>query len=240
MKQLFYTILIVFALASCRQAATKASYDVDPNNREIVAEEVLQASSYTYILANEKGQKYWVAITTTAVETGKTYFYSQWMEMTNFHSKDLDRDFDHILFVGDLADFPIPAKSATGDHMPQQVPQKAATPNVKQNIQIDPVEGGVLLQQLFDQAADYSGKTVKVAGEVTRFNSGIMGKNWAHIQDGTSSGEMFDLTLTTDEMLSVGDIAVFEGTITLNKDLGSGYFFSVLMENARVSKLQVY
>ncbi|GAB1419120.1 hypothetical protein MASR2M12_18850 [Bacteroidales bacterium] len=237
MKDLNILFLFVLLLHSCAGTGTKPDYDVDPNNREIIAEEVLQTSSYTYIHANEKGRQYWIAVTSTPAEKGKTYYFSQWMEMTDFHSKELDRDFDQILFVGDLATFPVPAKSAITT---QPVPQQAKTPNTKQDVHIEAVEGGVRLQELFGDPDKFSGKKVKITGQVTKFNSGIMGKNWVHIQDGTSLGEFFDLTITTDEMLSVGDVAVFEGIITLNKDLGSGYFFSVLMEDARVSSQKVF
>lgn len=41
-------------------------------------------------------------------------------------------------------------------------------------------------------------------------------------------------------MLNVGDVAVFEGVVTLNKDLGSGYFFKILLEDAKVSKLSIH
>ncbi len=237
MKNLNILLLFAFLIHSCTGTGTKPEYDVDPNNREIVAEEVLQTSSYTYIHANEKGKQYWLAVTSTPAEKGKTYYFSQWMEMTDFHSKELNRDFDQILFVGDLATYPIPAKSAMTT---QPIPQQAKTPNTKQDVYVEAVEGGVRLQELLEDPNKFSGEKVKIRGQVTKFNSGIMGKNWVHIQDGTSFGEAFDLTITTNEMLTVGDVAVFEGLITLNKDLGSGYFFNVLMEDAKVSNQKVY
>lgn len=237
MKNLNILLLFAFLIHSCTGTGTKPEYDVDPNNREIVAEEVLQTSSYTYIHANEKGKQYWLAVTSTPAEKGKTYYFSQWMEMTDFHSKELNRDFDQILFVGDLATYPIPAKSAMTT---QPIPQQAKTPNTKQDVHVEAVEGGVRLQELLEDPNKFSGEKVKIRGLVTKFNSGIMGKNWVHIQDGTSFGEAFDLTITTNEMLTVGDVAVFEGLITLNKDLGSGYFFNVLMEDAKVSNQKVY
>jgi hypothetical protein len=35
-------------------------------------------------------------------------------------------------------------------------------------------------------------------------------------------------------MLNVGDVVVIEGTVTLNKDFGSGYFFEVILEDSVV------
>ncbi len=232
--------MISLAVASCSSGNQKVEYVVDPNNREIIAGDVLQTSSYTYILANEKSQQYWIAVSKTEASAGKTYYFAEWMEMQNFHSKELDRDFDRILFVGDLSTFPIPAKGKPMTPNANAMPQQKKTPAVKQDIKIEPVEGSLPLQQLFDNPSAFAGKTVKIAGQVTKFNSGIMGKNWAHIQDGSANEDFFDLTVTTNDMLNVGDVAVFEGVVTLNKDLGSGYFFKILLEDAKVSKLSIH
>lgn len=238
MKKLFLLSVLVSLLAGCGQQGVKVDYAVDPANREIVAGDVLQASSYTYILANEKSQQYWIAVSRADVETGKTYYFSESMEMVNFHSKELDRTFDLILFVGNLSDMPVPAQSQAA--RPQMsMPQASKTPAVKQDIKVEPVEGSMPLQQLFDKPDNFSGKVVKVAGQVTKFNSGIMGKNWVHIQDGSANEDFFDLTITTKDDVAVGDVVIFEGTITLNKDLGSGYFFKILMEDAKASKLSL-
>ena len=69
-------------------------------------------------------------------------------------------------------------------------------------------------------------------GKVTKVNSGILGKNWVHIQDGTEAEGNFDLTVTTQETAKVGDVVVVQGKITLNKDFGSGYKYDVIMEEA--------
>jgi len=61
-----------------------------------------------------------------------------------------------------------------------------------------------------------------------------MGKNWIHIQDGTDYKGSFDLAITSAISVMVGDTLTFEGKITLDKDLGYGYFFDVLMEDAQV------
>ncbi len=62
-----------------------------------------------------------------------------------------------------------------------------------------------------------------------------MGKNWIHVQDGSSHDDNFDLTVTTDATATVGDTITVSGNITLDKDFGYGYFYPVLMENATVN-----
>jgi len=61
-----------------------------------------------------------------------------------------------------------------------------------------------------------------------------MNKNWVHIQDGSSYDGLFDLTITTLDRANVGEVAVFEGVITLNKDFGAGYKYDVIMEDAKL------
>ena len=58
-----------------------------------------------------------------------------------------------------------------------------------------------------------------------------MGKNWIHIQDGTSNEGNFDFTTTTD-VVEINDEVTFKGKISLEKDFGSGYFYDVIMEDA--------
>jgi hypothetical protein len=97
---------------------------------------------------------------------------------------------------------------------------------------VPPAEGSITIAQLYSEKKSYSGKRVSVTGQVTRFSPEIMGKNWIHLQDGTEFDGSFDLAITSDVSVGVGDTITFEGEITLDKDLGYGYFFDVLMENA--------
>ena len=97
-----------------------------------------------------------------------------------------------------------------------------------------PAEGGITIAELFTKRDIYAGKTVKIRGEVVKYNSDIMKTNWVHIQDGTNDSGNFDLTITTSDVVKVGDVVIFEGAITLNKDFGAGYSYEVIMQNARL------
>ena len=63
-----------------------------------------------------------------------------------------------------------------------------------------------------------------------------MKKNWVHIQDGTKDAGKFDLTVTTQDSVKVGDVVIFEGVAAFNKDVGAGYFYEILLEDAKVKK----
>jgi hypothetical protein len=116
--------------------------------------------------------------------------------------------------------------------------QKSSGPvkTEKMNAKVEPCEGCVKLSDLFSGKKTYEGKTIKITGKVTKFNAGIMGKNWIHIQDGSEYEGEYDLTVTTSGEAAVGDIVTLEGKITLDKDFGYGYFYKIIMEDGVIAR----
>jgi hypothetical protein len=110
---------------------------------------------------------------------------------------------------------------------------KAKVSREKINVNIESCEGCITIADLLDNKKSYSGKIVKIKGQVTKFNQSIMGRNWVHIQDGSAYRGDFDLTITTDVVAPIGDTLTFEGTIVLDQDFGYGYKYDVLMENGK-------
>jgi len=141
----------------------------------------------------------------------------------------LKRTFPSILFVDKFSDQPIIAKITMADSTKGK---QAAV--AKEGIKVDPAKGGITIAELYANREKYAGKTVKVRGEVVKYAADIMKTNWVHIQDGTRSGDSFDLAITTDDVTKVGDVVTFEGTVTLKKDFGAGYFYEVIIEKAKL------
>jgi hypothetical protein len=106
----------------------------------------------------------------------------------------------------------------------------------KADIKVEPCADCITIAKLLADKKTYEGKLIKIKGQVTKYNGGIMGKNWVHIQDGTEYKDGFDLTVTTDITVAVGQIVTFEGKIALDKDFGYGYSYNVLMEEGKVSQ----
>ncbi|MCK9449054.1 MAG: hypothetical protein M0Q41_08765 [Bacteroidales bacterium] len=235
------TLLLIVSVA-CRQSSTsKVSYQVDPYNTKIIADEVLQTNSYTYVLAGEKNLQYWIAINKADINKGKTYYYSESMEVHNFHSKELNQTFESILFVGNLSSQPIPASNRTESVLPSMGSSSGTPflPRIKTDT-LNRVDGSLSLAELYEHRHELEGTTIKVVGEVMKYNPAIMGRNWVHIQDGTGKESFFDLTVTTHDMVSVGDIVLFEGVLTLGKDLGSGYYYEIILEDAKGARLSLH
>jgi hypothetical protein len=103
----------------------------------------------------------------------------------------------------------------------------------KIDVKIEPCKDCIKISDLLANKKNYSGKTIRVTGQVTKYNAGIMGKNWIHIQDGSEFDGGFDLVITSDQPAAVGQTITFEGKIVLDKDFGYGYTYAVLMEEAK-------
>jgi len=219
---------IVLIAASCKTKSA-ADENLAPNVKKVTAEEVIQTSGYTYVRVSEDGNENWIAITRQEVEKGKSYYFEPGMEMKNFESKELKRTFPSILFVDKFSDQPIVAKIVAADSL-----KGKQAPVAKEGIKVEPVKGGITIAELYANKDTYAGKTVKIRGEVVKYSPGIMNTNWVHIQDGTRNGDSFDLTITTNDVTKVGDVVTFEGVVSVKKDFGAGYFYEVIVENAKM------
>ena len=220
-------------LAGCRGPLSSPGVsETKPGVHIVTVNEVIQAGEYTYLNVSEKRKKIWIAIPSMQVKKGEKLSYSGGLEMTDFFSKELNRTFPSVLLLESVSMEPAAGvKNAMGNRL-----SPGAIKTEKIIVSIEPVDGSVTISRLFGDKAAYSGKTVKVRGKITKFNPAILGKNWIHIQDGTEFKGAFDLTITTDSQLNVGDTATFEGKITLKKDFGYGYFYDMIMEDGKLIK----
>jgi hypothetical protein len=199
---------------------------------KVTVQEVIQANRYTYLKVEENSSEYWIAISKKPVEEGETLYYMQGVEMKDFESEDLDRTFESVIFVDRITDKPM--DQMMGAHSQGQMGQKPDI--VREDISVESVEGGISIKELYADLNKFENKVVKVKGKVTVYNPEIMNRNWIHIQDGTGFEDNFDLTITSNDEVKVGDIVAFEGKIAVDKDFGFGYKYKVLLENASLVK----
>jgi len=66
----------------------------------------------------------------------------------------------------------------------------------------------------------------------------VMGKNWVHVRDGSGSAadNTHDVLVTTKDETKVGDVVLVKGVVHTDVELGSGYSYKVLVEDATLSK----
>jgi hypothetical protein len=81
-------------------------------------------------------------------------------------------------------------------------------------------------------------KPVVIRARVVKVNAGVMGKNWVHLRDGSGSAAdgSNDLLVTSKDEPKVGDLVVAKGTVKTDVNLGSGYAYKVLVEEASFQK----
>jgi hypothetical protein len=239
MKKIIYAALAILVVAFLvYTVSTQKNNKPEPQKQEQVnnsstsamhtvkVKDFINTSNYTYMQVEENGNDYWIAVTKMPVNKGETLYFAKSMEMKDFHSTELNRTFDKVLFVDGIAKSPN-NKNGTFTH-----PEINKSPEINQKV--TPLPGGKTVKDIFANSNELSGKTVRIRGEVVKVNSGIMGRNWIHIQDGTSSNGQYDLLVTTNQEAKMGDIVVFEGKVSINKDFGAGYKYPVMIEEAKV------
>lgn len=230
-------IMALIVLVQCKPNSektetvlTEESIVGELNSHQITIKEVLQANAYTYLLVTEAEKDYWIAIPKTEVIVGKTYSYEAGIEMKAFESKDLKRTFDSVLFVEGIVDNnPVNAADIS-------VSSQKAVSSKDLSKGITLAKGGISLFDLYGTRAQLAGKTVILTGKVVKFTPEIMKKNWVHLQDGSNFNGFNDITITTLEKVKVDDVVSFKGKVVLNKDLGSGYKYEILIEDAVLVK----
>jgi len=228
LKTIISVVVVVIIAWACQNNSKNAENNLYTNAHKVTVKEVIQASSYSYLNVEENQETYWIAVSKRDFKEGSVLYYDNGMEMNNFESKDLQRTFETIYFVQGISDQP----TLPGEQQPKAQTQPKKRTLEKLDVSVEPAEGGISIGTLFANSETYKDQIVKIRGQVTKFNPNIMGKNWIHIQDGSDDSENFDLTITTSQVVNVGDMVTFEGKISLNKDFGAGYVYEVIMEEA--------
>ncbi|QGY45202.1 hypothetical protein GM418_16430 [Maribellus comscasis] len=243
MLRVFGIVMLVIVFSSCvrNKSGVPVQNEVPANANVFEVKEVVHGSTYTYMNVKEGMAEKWVAVTKQDVDAGDVYYYDNELEMKNFHSKEIDRTFDIIYFVSHISKTPMAQapQNPMGGMMPgmgggDMAAHSGRVATEEHNeISLEKSGNEVTVAGVFDNRDSYSGKEIEIRGVVVKVNKSVMGKNWIHIQDGTSGSDgSYDLTITSQDVAEVNDEVTFKGKITLEKDFGAGYFYEVIMEDA--------
>jgi len=192
--------------------------------------ETMDAASYTYVKLKTADGELWAAGPKTPMQVGETIELGQGMLMTDFPSKELDRTFAEIWFVGGFAK----PGAATMDPVSREL-QNAHSglgAKVDEAIDVARADGGQTVSGIYALGA---GDPVLVRGKVVKANYNIMGTNWYHIQDGSGDGEQGDITVTSAARVNVGDVVLVKGKLSLDRDFGAGYRYARIVEDAELT-----
>ena len=211
-------------------------YANDENSGSGTVAETINAGSYVYVLLEEDNT--WLAGPLVPVVVGDEVEYAGGMMMKNFNSPSLERSFESILFVAKLRVVNQLEANAHAD-MPAGGPQgieRSAVALAPEAGEITPLEGGKTIAEIQAASVQLSEQQVYVRARVMKVSMNILGKNWITLQDGTGEAPDNKLIATSTETASVGDVVTAKGVIQNDVDLGSGYKYKVLLQEAAFSR----
>ena len=229
MKTLTFVAAFILAAGLAAQAAP-------PPPAGIVKGEVLETrnvESYTYLRLKTGDGEIWAAVPTASVKKGAQVTIANAMTMQNFESKTLNKKFDKIVF-GQLVD----PNAKPGAAQPAATAGTAAAPAPVAKVAKATGPDAKTVAEVVKGKSGLKDKTVLVRGQVVKVNLGILGKNWLHLQDGSGSAAdgTNDILVTTKGEAAIGDIVTAKGKVRTDVNVGSGYNYAVLIEDATVGK----
>ena len=199
--------------------------------------EVKDVETYTYLRLMTREGEVWAAVAKAPVKVGVEVTVENTTVMSNFESKTLNKTFDRIVF-GTIAGAGASPAAAGGDMAAMHA--GIAKPVDVGAIKVAKATGADArtVSEIATQGASLKGKTVAVRGQVVKFTPEVLGKNWVHLRDGSGSTAdgTNDILVTTKDETKVGDVVLVKGIVQTDRDLGSGYTYKVLIEEAKLSK----
>lgn len=225
-----------------------AEGDVQLNTPHIAKTlEVINGGGYTYAKVDEGGNIYWIAGPQTNINEGVSISFLEQMVMNDFTSKSLNKHFDQLVFVSaivpaDGSDASSTNSSTLEDAHANYNHSKEATATQAESdtttISVAKNRDGYTIEELYAKKDALKDKNVKINAQVVKVSKNIMGKDWIHLQDGSGSAGTNDIIATAvNSTVQVGDTVTTNGVVKTNVDLGYGYNFSVLIEEAKFTSL---
>ncbi|MGZ6126447.1 MAG: nucleotide-binding protein [Myxococcales bacterium] len=247
------------ATAAPQQTAPTASAGI----RGKVLEKI-DAGQYSYLKLQTAEGETWTAVPKTDKEVGAQVVVANAVWMQNFKSNTMGRTWERIAFgtldegapaaapsgappqghaaaatdspQGMFAQAASPQGSAASPHglAPQHPTPSAAADLGKIKVAKAAGKSGHTVEEIWSKRATLKGQKVAVRGKVVKATNGVMGKNWLHLRDGTGEGASADLTVASDDTAALGDTVLVTGVVHTDKDLGAGYHYDVIVEDARI------
>lgn len=235
MKKTAVVLLTLLLLAACKGREKVKSDPLPPGMHRSSGTvsgtvlEVLDGGALTFMrLDTGKGER-WAAVNRVAVKKGEKVTVHVTLAGDEFLSLALNRKFENVV-MGKLEGAekrpapPAPTLDEEGEvvALPQVEIPRATGANAKSIAEID------------EQRATLADKPVEVRGQVVKITAETMGRNWIHLRD--ASGKV-DLPVTTaDRTVRLGEVIVASGVLRMNKDMGAGMSFPLIIEDAKISR----
>ena len=251
------TLLLPTALLSAEKPAPQPAdkpasptEQISADSHEASVLESITGGNYLYLKVDVKGKEVWLATNPLypggKVSKGDTVQYTGGFEMAQFKSKALNRVFDKILFITkikklnakSLTDFEhVPADNVHSSYItPDHEAQNVVTVASPAKDEIKKADNGRSIEEIFSNLTMLEDKEVVFRAKAMKVSEKIMKKNWITLEDGTGTAPDNKLVATTKESINIGDTLTVKGILKTNIDLGAGYNYKVIIEDAKFTK----
>jgi len=189
--------------------------------------DTLNGGGYTYLQIEDSFKKtHWAALEGVNIDKGTEVRFTEEMRAEKFESKTLNRTFENLIFASNLQ-YRTKASEAGNLALITEV-VKESPYKQKETLSV---------KEAIEKRMELKGKTIAIRGKVVKASPNILERNWIHIQDGTSDGvEVGRVVFTSKELPKVGDIVTARGVVSVDKNFGSGYVYTIIVEDASFTK----
>ena len=222
------SLLIASALLVC----TSVTFANDQGAGSGTVAETMTSGGYIYVRLEEDDA--WLASTPMSLAVGDKVEYSSGLIMENFSSPSLNRTFDSIRLVQRLE---VAGQFDADAHTTAAASEmggfaKSATAEAPTAGEIAPLDGGKTIENIHAEAGQLKDQQAALRARVMKISMNILGKNWVTLQDGTGTAPDDKLLVTSAELVEIGALVTVIGTVKTDVDLGSGYKYKVVLEEA--------
>jgi hypothetical protein len=187
---------------------------------------------YTYLSIQEAGREVWLAALPMSVKAGDVVEYAGGDEMKKFSSKAMNRTFESIRFVSRIH---VVNKDMPRDDVHSNVNVGGEQVLLPRQGEIARAQGGKTVAEILGAKEALAGKAVLLRARVMKLRPNILGKNWVTLADGTGQAPNDRIVATTQESPGIGDVVTVTGVVKTNVNLGSGYEYAAIIEQAQFS-----
>jgi len=163
----FYQILLlvfVVVFTSCvkNNKDQQVTNQTPTNEKAFEVKEVVQTSNYTYMKVNENFADRWVAVSRMDAVAGEKYYYDDALLMNNFHSKELDRDFETIYFINKVSSIPFSMQEKMNS-MPSNHSGNTSAKQ-KSSVSLEKEDDEITVAQVFENRSKYAYQEIEIRG----------------------------------------------------------------------------
>ncbi len=211
-----------------------------------ILREQIPVEPYVYVRLETVDGDIWAAVNEAPLTIGASVTVYNAFAMEQFASETLNRTFELIYFGaleplrGMEGGATMNGGAAGAAGASEAFPGASGTP-LAEVAKVGPVKrasgaNARTIGEVWGEKVHLIGATVSIRGVVVKYNPGVMGKNWIHLQDGSgdAANGTHDLVVTSLDAAAVGDTVTVTGTVQTNRDVGAGYVFALLVEDAKI------